>query len=67
MVELRFHGTKVANIDSILAKGLLGPDDEGYNKANEQAYGPGVYTTSSVQYAKQYGTILILGVFPDQT
>jgi hypothetical protein len=64
LVMIGLHGTDPANIDSILAKGLLSPQDEAYKMKHGNAHGPGVYTTTSESYSSSYGCVLVLAIIP---
>jgi hypothetical protein len=57
-IPLVFHGTRVTNMDSICARGLLVPDPakNGVAVANGSAYGVGVYTATAASYSASYAS-----------
>ena len=52
--RLVFHGTKAANIDSIIENGLL------LSMCRRQSYGPGLYFSDIPQVALSYGPALVV-------
>ena len=62
-LPLVYHGTKIANMDSICRKGLLVPGrGNGVRVENGSAYGVGVYTCRNADYPTSFSNCLTIFV-----